>query len=124
MAVLSIFPYQLGFSALIVLSFGAIAGAICGIIFGVWVNIIAVIFQYSFLSEIIRERSVFTLTLLTVALGIAVGTGLSIGFLSRFVLLSLVGTGFPWAVMLLYPMIKRRWLITRYRKSEQHLIQP
>jgi serine/threonine protein kinase len=124
LAALAIFGMATWSSTLAVLSFGAIAGAILGLIFGIWVDIAMTIFQHNFFSEMIRERSVAGLTLLTAALGISVGTGLSMGFLSGAVLLSLVGTGCPWAVMLLYPVIKRRWLITRYRQSEQHLIQP
>jgi serine/threonine protein kinase len=64
------------------------------------------------------------LTLLVLGSGISVGTGIMIGFLNPFILLSLTGTSLPALFMLLYPPLKRRKLIAKYRQSEESLIKP
>jgi serine/threonine protein kinase len=64
------------------------------------------------------------LTLLILGSGISVGTGIIIGFLNPFILLSLTGTSLPALFMLLYPPLKRRKLIAKYRQSEESLIKP
>jgi hypothetical protein len=56
--------------------------------------------------------------------GISVGTGIIIGFLNPFVLLSLTGTSLPALSMLLYSPRKQRKLIAKYRQSEESLIKP
>ncbi|QYX31787.1 serine/threonine protein kinase [Sphaerospermopsis torques-reginae] len=64
------------------------------------------------------------LMLLLLGFGITVGTGIIIGFLNPFILLALTGTGLPALSMLLYPPLKRRKLIAKYRQSEESLIKP
>jgi hypothetical protein len=49
--------------------------------------------------------------------------GIIIGF-NSFILLALTGTGLPTLFMLLYPPLKRRKLIAKYRQSEESLIKP
>jgi hypothetical protein len=64
------------------------------------------------------------LMLLVLGFGISVGTGIIIGFLNLFILLALTGTSLPALSMLLYPPLKRRKLIAKYRHSEESLIKP
>jgi len=64
------------------------------------------------------------LILLILGLEISVGTGTIIGFLNPLVLLALTGTSLPALFMLLYPPLKRRKLIAKYRQSEESLIKP
>ncbi|MBD2604936.1 serine/threonine protein kinase [Scytonema hofmannii FACHB-248] len=61
---------------------------------------------------------------LTAGLGVSVGVGFIIGFHNPYILLALAGTALPLFTMLFYPQFKHRRLIAKYRKSEQHLIQP
>jgi hypothetical protein len=63
------------------------------------------------------------LTLPVSGLGISVGAGIIIGF-NTFILLALTGTGLTTLFMLLYPPLKRRKLIAKYRQSEKSLIKP
>ncbi|MTJ23369.1 serine/threonine protein kinase [Dolichospermum sp. UHCC 0352] len=63
------------------------------------------------------------LILLILGLGISVGTGIIIDF-NTFILLALTGTSLPALSMLLYPPLKRRKLIAKYRQSEESLIKP
>jgi hypothetical protein len=63
------------------------------------------------------------LILLILGFGISVGTGIIIGF-NTFILLALTGTSLPALFMLLYPPLKRRKLIAKYRQSEESLIKP
>jgi serine/threonine protein kinase len=62
--------------------------------------------------------------ILTTALGISLGVCLKLGASNLTALAAVLGTGLPFAGMMLYPPLKRRQLIAQYRKSEQHLIQP
>ncbi|QSV55103.1 MAG: serine/threonine protein kinase [Dolichospermum sp. UKL201] len=73
-----------------------------------------------------EAKNLFTsiLILLILGLGISVGTGIIIGFLNPFVLLALTGTSLPALSMLLYPPLKQRKLIAKYRQSEESLIKP
>jgi serine/threonine protein kinase len=64
------------------------------------------------------------LILLVLGFGISVGTGIMIGFLNPFILLALTGTSLPALSMLVYPPLKRRKLIAKYRQSEESLIKP
>ncbi|WP_225892380.1 hypothetical protein [Nostoc sphaeroides] len=64
------------------------------------------------------------LILLILGFGASVGTGIIAGFLNPFILLALTGTSLPALSMLLYSPIKTRKLITKYRQSEESLIQP
>lgn len=112
-------------SAFFALIFGAISGAMLGAAFGVWVDIIVInLLDRDFWREITLDRFVLTLSALSTVLGIALGMGLVVGFINVYTLLTLGGSGLPLAAMLLYPSLKHRWLIARYRKSEQNLIQP
>ena len=63
------------------------------------------------------------LILSSIGLGISVGTGIIIGF-NTFILLALTGTSLPALSMLVYPPLKRRKLIAKYRQSEESLIKP
>ncbi|QJB45054.1 serine/threonine protein kinase [Dolichospermum flos-aquae] len=63
------------------------------------------------------------LILSSIGLGISVGTGIIIGF-NSFILLALTGTSLPALFMLVYPPLKRRKLIAKYRQSEESLIKP
>ena len=56
--------------------------------------------------------------------GIIYGIISIVGFLNPYILFSLIGTGLPLSVMLLFPPIKRRKLIAKYRHSEESLIKP
>jgi len=115
-----------GFSvAFFALIFGAFSGAMLGAAFGVWVDIIVIyLLNRDFWREITLDRFVLTLSALSTVLGIALGMGFVVGFINVYTLLTLGGSGLPLAAMLLYPSLKHRWLIARYRKSEQNLIQP
>jgi hypothetical protein len=64
------------------------------------------------------------LILLVLGFGASVGAGITIGFLNPFILLALTGTSLPALSMLLYPPLKRRKLIAKYRQSEESLIKP
>lgn len=72
-----------------------------------------------------EAKNLFTsiLILLILGLGISVGTGIIIGF-NTFILLALNGTSLPALFMLVYPPLKRRKLIAKYRQSEESLIKP
>ena len=72
-----------------------------------------------------EAKNLFTniLILLILGLGISVGTGIIIGF-NTFILLALTGTSLPALSMLVYPPLKRRKLIAKYRQSEESLIKP
>ncbi|MBW4479733.1 MAG: protein kinase [Tolypothrix brevis GSE-NOS-MK-07-07A] len=61
---------------------------------------------------------------LTAGLGVSVGMGFILGFHNPFILLALTGTALPFFTILLYSLFKHRRFIAKYRKSEQHLIQP
>jgi hypothetical protein len=76
----------------------------------------------SFVSIVAFETTT-KLTLPVSGLGISVGMGIIIGF-NSFILLALTGTGLPTLFMLLYPPLKRRKLIAKYRQSEESLIKP
>ena len=72
-----------------------------------------------------EAKNLFTsiLILLILGLGISVGTGIIIGF-NTFILLALTGTSLPALFILVYPPLKRRKLIAKYRQSEESLIKP
>ena len=72
-----------------------------------------------------EAKNLFTniLILLILGLGISVGTGTIIGF-NTFILLALNATSLPALSMLVYPPLKRRKLIAKYRQSEESLIKP
>lgn len=75
------------------------------------------------LTPLVKNSFTTKLTLFTLGLGISVGTGIIIGF-NSFILLALTGTGLTTLFMLLYPPLKRRKLIAKYRQSEKSLIKP
>ncbi len=51
------------------------------------------------------------------------GVGYKLRALNLPTLAAVLGTGLPLAGMLLYLWIEQRRLVSKYRKSEQHLIQ-
>jgi serine/threonine protein kinase len=73
--------------------------------------------------DLAEDSFMARLTLLVLGSGISVGTGIIIGF-NTFILLALTGTSLPALSMLLYPPLKRRKLIAKYRQSEKSLIKP
>jgi hypothetical protein len=56
-------------------------------------------------------------------LGSSLGVGYKLRALNLPTLAAVLGTGLPLAGMLLYLWIEQRRLVSKYRKSEQHLIQ-
>jgi serine/threonine protein kinase len=100
---------------------GAVGGAV-GAVVGVLGVPVAVYLAVDMAKE---AKNLFTniLLLLILGLGISVGTGIIIGF-NSFILLALNGTSLPALFMLLYPPLKRRKLIAKYRQSEESLIKP
>ena len=102
--------------------YAAIPTVIVGcVIFGViWLLCIIVDFLYEIVDWLFDD----IFLPLTVGLGVSVGMGFILGFHNPFILLALAGTALPLVTMLLYPQFKHRRLIAKYRKSEQHLIQP
>ncbi len=75
------------------------------------------------LTVLVKNSFTTKLTVFILGLGISVGMGIIIGF-NSFILLALTGTGLPTLFMLLYPPLKRRKLIAKYRQSEESLIKP
>jgi serine/threonine protein kinase len=66
---------------------------------------------------------IVALLILTIGLGSSVGVGYKLRALNLPTLAAVLGTGLPLAGILLYPEIEQRRLVSKYRKSEQHLIQ-
>jgi serine/threonine protein kinase len=89
------------------------------------VSVAVTMLVYMAVKMIEEAKNLFTsiLILLILGLGISVGTGIIIGF-NTFILLALNGTSLPALFMLLYPPLKRRKLIAKYRQSEESLIKP
>jgi hypothetical protein len=73
--------------------------------------------------DLAKDSFMARLILPVLGSGISVGTGIIIGF-NTFILLALTGTSLPALSMLLYPPLKRRKLIAKYRQSEKSLIKP
>ncbi|MFN6153219.1 serine/threonine-protein kinase [Anabaena sp. AL09] len=99
---------------------GAVGGAMVMAVY------LAVCLAVCLAVEMIKEaKNLFTniLILLILGLGISVGTGIIIGF-NTFILLALNATSLPALSMLVYPPLKRRKLIAKYRQSEESLIKP
>ncbi|MDJ0796558.1 MAG: serine/threonine-protein kinase [Calothrix sp. MO_167.B12] len=111
-----VFPYLL---------IGNIIGLIC---LGICIFILLLCFIIVTLRFLYHDKAdiIFNiiLRLLAIGLGISLGIGYTIGFFNFYILLGLVGTGLPLATILVYPPIKRRRLIAKYRKNEQHLTKP
>jgi serine/threonine protein kinase len=106
----------------------AVGVAVCGAVYVVamYVMYVAVLRAAPPADKMINEaQNSFPtiLVLLILGLGISVGTGIIIGF-NTFILLALTGTSLPALSMLLYPPLKRRKLIAKYRQSEESLIKP
>ncbi|MGB3535577.1 MAG: hypothetical protein WBA13_18930 [Microcoleaceae cyanobacterium] len=74
--------------------------------------------------DITRDRITLIAFLLSILLGGVLGIGLVTSLLNPPILLSITGLGVSLTGTLLYPVVKHRLLIARYRKSEQNLIQP
>ena len=72
------------------------------------------------------KRSEFVLYLLTAGLGNSSGILYIAGLTNPYILIlfALTGTSVPALSMLLYPPLKRRKLIAKYRQSEESLIKP
>lgn len=64
------------------------------------------------------------LYLLTAALGTSFGIVYIIGSVNLYMLSAVAGTGLSLVSILLYPSMKRRKLIAKYRQSEEYLIKP
>lgn len=111
--------------AFFALIFGAFIGAGVGAAFGTWVDVIVTnLIDDDFLEELTNARETLQQSLLSVVLGVILGAGLIVGFSNAYILLPFGVSSVALAGMLLYPSLKRRWLINRYRKSEKNLIQP
>jgi hypothetical protein len=121
---------KLPYSLLIVMFLLGVAVGAVGMADGV-VVFMAVFMAVSlavFMAEkMIQEaKNSFTsiLILPVLGFGFSVGTGIIIGFLNPFILLALTGTGLTTLFILVYPPLKRRKLIAKYRQSEESLIKP
>lgn len=106
-----------------------------GIGIGIWIIVVAVTVWWAVKTlremmwqpwgvKTVREMSTAVLFTLTAGFSVSVGVGFILGFHNPYILLALAGTALPLVTMLLYPPFKHRRLIAKYRKSEQHLIQP
>ncbi|WP_315791464.1 serine/threonine-protein kinase [Fischerella sp. JS2] len=80
--------------------------------------------EYSDTPKYTQDVSTAVLFLLTLALGTSIGIGSLVGFLDPYILSALAMTGLPLVTMLLYPPLRRRQLIAKYRQSEERLIKP
>ncbi|AFW94668.1 hypothetical protein ANA_C11913 [Anabaena sp. 90] len=70
------------------------------------------------------KRSEFVLYLLTAGLGNSLGILYIARLTNPYILFALTGTSLPALSMLVYPPLKRRKLIAKYRQSEESLIKP
>ncbi|HAG83700.1 MAG TPA: serine/threonine protein kinase [Cyanobacteria bacterium UBA12227] len=93
----------------------------------------AVVFMTAFEGEGVAESCVergfsktlaFGVSFLSAALGISLGIGLKLGFVNGMVMSAILGTSFPLATMIVYPVCDRARRIAKYRKLEQNLIKP
>ena len=66
----------------------------------------------------------FGISFLAAALGISLGIGLKLGFVNGMVMSAILGTSFPLATLILYPICDRARQIAKYRQLEGHLIKP
>ncbi|QSV61669.1 MAG: protein kinase [Dolichospermum sp. DL01] len=106
-----------------------IAGLFIPIVIVLGIVLGAVIWGYSFSYDDFYQfkewkRSEFVLYLLTSGLGNSLGILYIAGLTNPYILFALTGTGLPALFMLLYPPLKRRKLIAKYRQSEESLIKP
>lgn len=65
-----------------------------------------------------------TIPVLTVGLGISIGSWFQLSAGNAWLLLATLVTGLPLAAIILYPPIKRSRLIAKYRQAEPRLIKP
>jgi hypothetical protein len=99
-------------------------GGIYGVCWVVYWLINRVIYRVvDLVVDLAKDSFMARLILPVLGSGISVGTGIIIGF-NTFILLALTGTSLPALSMLLYPPLKRRKLIAKYRQSEKSLIKP
>ena len=99
-------------------------GGIYGVCWVVYWLINRVIYRVlDLVVDLAKDSFMARLILPVLGSGISVGTGIIIGF-NTFILLALTGTSLPALSMLLYPPLKRRKLIAKYRQSEESLIKP
>jgi heme exporter protein D len=94
---------------------GAVVGAVAGVVAG---------FLAGAAAAAGNDMSTNVLLTLTAGLGTSFGIGCIVGLLNPYVLLAIALTGLPLATMLLYPLLKRRKLVAKYRQSESRLIKP
>lgn len=74
--------------------------------------------------NVTSDRITLIALLLSILLGGVLGIGLVTSLVNPPILLSIAGLGVSLTGTLLYPVVKHRQLIARYRKSEKNLIQP
>jgi serine/threonine protein kinase len=132
------FPTGLG-GIFLCLFFWQFALLYVGIIFGVYAiysTVLSLIYIGAYIVSRIKyvgaeinkkgfsPRATVALLILTIGLGSSLGVWLTLGALNLPALAAVLGTGLPLAGMFLYPPLRRRQLVARYRQSEQHLINP
>ena len=102
---------------------GLVIGAVIG---GLWSGGYSVLYDVydNFYQFEKWKRSEFVLYLLTAGLGNSLGILYIAGLTNPYILFALTGTSLPALSMLLYPPLKRRKLIAKYRQSEESLIKP
>lgn len=74
--------------------------------------------------EVLSKAFAVLVVLLTATLGGSLGIGLKLGFYNQWVTPVMTVAGAALAGILVYPPLNRQRLIAKYRKSEQHQIEP
>jgi serine/threonine protein kinase len=72
----------------------------------------------------VSQETAILMSLLTAALGVSVGLGLSFGFLNPVVLLTITTTGLPLGLVISCILLHRLKLLNQHRQMSQHLIRP
>jgi serine/threonine protein kinase len=108
--------------------FMALFAALFTCLFAFWfyVDVILPIIRRNLYASLDLKKGLFSalLILLTLGFGASLGTAIIAGFFKPLILLAPTVTGLPMLLMLLYPPLKRRRLIAKYRQSEEYLIKP
>lgn len=98
------------------------------IVFGAAVPLLGIILVRTISSNMLRQgfsaQAVVEILVLTVGLGAILGLYYIVEVSIPFVVLAILITGLPLAIRILYPLLKQRKLIAKYRQSKQHLIKP
>jgi serine/threonine protein kinase len=98
------------------------------IVFGAAVPLLGIILVRTIGSDMLRKgfsaQAVVEILVLTVGLGAILGLFYLVELSFPFVVPAILGTGLPLAIKILYPLLKQRKLIAKYRQSEQRLIKP